>query len=247
VKGVVCASLCVEASEKTLQDIEVHARRRCLHRALVPRTAVRARPLESGKVPVLCCHCARYLVPRAAVRASPLQKLELSNAHRRHRARFLVPWTAVRARQLQQLEVRAKCRRRARLLVPRAAVRARPPQHREVSTLRRFLARPLVPRAAVRAQPLQHMEVSALRRFLAGAHTPTRALGRAVRVLFSRFTREVPCSWYEAGPARRCSPYAYDPTPHVVCRCAARRTTLESIDFAQGRARIAYAVTRIVP
>ena len=92
-------------------------------------------------------------MPRTPVRARPLQHLEVT-AMRRVIVRDLVPRSSVRAGPLQHLEVPAVCRIRTRLLVPRAAVRAHPLKHSKVPAIRRIRARPLVPRAPVRAQPL---------------------------------------------------------------------------------------------
>ena len=105
---------------------------------------------------------ARVLVPRAAVRARPLQHLETA-AKRRVCARQLVPRAAVRARPLQHLETAAPRRSLARLLVPRAAVRARPLHHLELAFLRRVCARPFVPREVLRSQRHHFLEVSACR------------------------------------------------------------------------------------
>ena len=77
-----------------------------------------------------------FLVPRAAVRARPLQYLEMP-ALRRLTTRVCVPRRAVRARPLQHLEVPAVCRPRARQNVPWAAVRAKLLQLLELSAPRR--------------------------------------------------------------------------------------------------------------
>ena len=74
-------------------------------RPLVPRAAVRARPLQYLEVPPTFAPSTstRLLVPRAAVRARPLQYLETAVIGRGRIARPLVPRAAVRT--LASLEV----------------------------------------------------------------------------------------------------------------------------------------------
>ena len=122
-------------------------------RPLIPRAAVRARPLLHLEVPTGRRTRTRPLVPRAAVRVRPLQHLEMP-ATRRVLTRLLVPRAAGRARPLQHFEVPALRRARTCLLVPRATVRACPLQHLEIPAIRRQRARPTVPRPAVRSSPL---------------------------------------------------------------------------------------------
>ena len=78
---------------------------------------------------------ARVLVPRAAVRARPLQHLETA-APRRSLARLLVPRAAVRARPLHHLELAFLRRVCARPFVPREVLRSQRHHFLEVSACR---------------------------------------------------------------------------------------------------------------